>query len=74
MDWQTPVLTALVATASSTVVVGLLQIYWNYRLSMNLEEWKAKLSSQLFEHQTKFAWLHTERAKAIVRLYRLLAM
>jgi hypothetical protein len=52
---------------------GLVQAYLNHRFSQKLEQLKTTLSRELFEHQTKFAWFYTERAKTLVNLYSLLA-
>src|SRR6266478_5712129 len=57
----------------SGLVTGIFQVYLNHKFSTKLEELKTYLSGELFERQTKFAWLHTERSKALVKLYALLA-
>jgi hypothetical protein len=57
----------------SGLVTGIFQVYLNHKFSTKLEELKTSLSGELFERQTKFAWLHTERSKALVKLYALLA-
>lgn len=37
------------------------------------DRWTHRLSKELVEHQTKYAWLHTERAQILLELYRLLS-
>lgn len=43
---------------------------WTHKLSKELEEFKTSLAADLFERQTRYVWLHTERAKALVEIYR----
>jgi hypothetical protein len=57
----------------SGVVVGLIQIFVTHAFSKRLSQFSTSLSGELFERQTKFAWLHTERSKVLVKLYALLA-
>lgn len=57
---------------SSSIVSGLAQAVLNHRYSTKLESLKKDFSLELFERQTKFAWLHNERSRVLVRLYRLL--
>ncbi len=48
------------------VVGGLLSRYL-------IEKYKVSLSAKLFERQTRYAWLHTERSKVLVEAYRRLS-
>jgi hypothetical protein len=69
MNWQNFVSSLIGAVAGSGVVGACL----SYLFAKKLERFKAGLSVDLFEHQTRFAWPHTERSRALVHLYRLLA-
>jgi hypothetical protein len=57
----------------SGIVVGLIQVFVSHTFSKKLSQFSTTLSGELFERQTKFAWLHTERSKALVTLYSLLS-
>ncbi len=70
MSWQNFVSSLIGAVAGSGLVGVLLQAHF----AKNLERFKTGLSAELFERQTRFAWLHTERSKALVHLSRLLAV
>jgi len=48
---------------------GIVLAVVNHSFSKRLEQLKTTLSAELFERQTKFAWLHTERSKVLVKLY-----
>jgi hypothetical protein len=74
MSWPEFVSSLIGAVAGSSLVGVFLQAYLSNRFAEKLERFKTSLSAELFEHQTRFAWLHTERSKALVRLYRLLAV
>jgi hypothetical protein len=73
MNWHDVVPSLIGAIAGSGLVGVTLQLYLGHRLSQRLEQLKTTLSGELFERQTKFAWLHTERSKALVHLYGLLS-
>jgi hypothetical protein len=62
------------AIAGSGFVGVLLQALISNSFAKRLEQFKTSLSVELFERQTRFAWLHTERSKALVHLYRMLAV
>lgn len=46
---------------------------WTHRLHVELEKFRTSLAADLFERQIKYAWLHPERAKTLVKLYPLLS-
>jgi hypothetical protein len=71
MDWRIG-WSVLAGFFSSALVGTVVQVILGYRFSKKLEAFKKDLSSDLFEKQTKFAWLHNERSRVLVRLYRLL--
>jgi hypothetical protein len=73
MNWSNFTSTLLGALAGSGIVGVVFQVYLTHKFSKNLERFKTSLSSELFEKQTRFAWLHSESSKVLVRLYRLLA-
>jgi hypothetical protein len=78
MDWR-QLLTSNVfwssfaGILSSGFISAVAQVKLSSRYAEKLETLKKDLSVELFERQTKFAWLHTERSKVLVRLYRLLS-
>src|SRR5487761_250042 len=74
MSWLGFVSNLIGAIVGSGIVGFFLQAYITNRFAKKLEQFKTGLSGELFERQTRFAWLHTERSKALVRLYRLLAV
>jgi hypothetical protein len=45
----------------------------DHALSRRFEQFKVDLRAIAFERETRFAWFHTERAKAIMELYRRVA-
>lgn len=68
MNWH-DVASSLVGALAGSGLVGVISQSY---LAWRLEKLKTTLSGELFERQTKFAWLHTERSKALVRLDGLL--
>lgn len=88
MDWVTIIQTTLATTSSIAVILVILG-YIAYKLfsqilSRDIENYKIKLQTEVdllkanlektsIEHQIRFERLHTERAKIIAELYRLLA-
>lgn len=73
MNWN-DLAASLIGAALGSGIVGVgFQLYLSHALSKRLEQFKTTLSGELFERQTKFAWLHTERSKVLVNLYALLA-
>jgi hypothetical protein len=73
MNWYAVLPSVLGAVAGSSIVTAIFQVILNHKFSTKLELFKTTLSAELFERQTKFAWLHTERSKALVELYSQLA-
>ena len=73
MNWHDVGSSLIGAIAGSGLVGVIFQVYLGHRFSQRLEQLKTTLSGELFERQTKFAWLHSERSKALVHLYGLLS-
>jgi hypothetical protein len=73
MNWHNVLSSLIGAIAGSGLVGVILQSYLSHGFSEDLERLKTTLSAELFERQTRFAWLHNERSKCLVRLYRLLS-
>jgi hypothetical protein len=68
----------VIAFLAGSGVVAMLQVVLLPRLvghlmSRGLERFKAELRSLGFQQETHFAWFYTERAKAIMGLYRRVA-
>jgi hypothetical protein len=74
MSWPEFVSSLIGAIAGSGIVGLVLQAYISNSFAKELEQFKTSLSAELFERQTRFAWLHTERSKTLVHLYGLLAV
>ena len=72
MNWHEIGSSLLGAAVGSGVVTATLQLYLGHKFSKKLEHLRTTLSGQLFERQTKFAWLYSERSKTLVQLYALL--
>ena len=73
MNWPEFISSLIGAVAGSSIVGVLLQAYISNQFAKKLERFRLDSPAELFERQTRFAWLHTERSKALVTLYRMLA-
>jgi len=74
MNWPEFTSGVMGAIAGSGIAGVLLRAYISNSFAKKLEQFKTSLSAELFERQTRFAWLYTERSKGLVHLYRLLAI
>ena len=75
-DWLTNLgIFGIMVSGVSTVAVFLAKAIIRARFSKDLEKFKAALKRAAFEHQTRYAKLHDERAEIIKELYsRLVSM
>jgi len=70
MDW----VQFLVYIAVTGILLYVFQKVIDERVEKRLEKFKTSLQSAAFEHETRFAKLHEERAKIIVELFKLLVI
>ena len=73
LDWLSFGATVAASAVGTGLAAFVLRASVSHLFSKDLETFRTRLSRSLFEHQTKFAWLHTERSKVLVELYRQLA-
>ncbi len=59
--------------AISAIVVAAFSYWLSRRMETHKTQLQATLQTKLYEFQTRYSWLHQQRAEAIVRLYELVA-
>jgi hypothetical protein len=70
--WQQILLMIFTPTAAVAVFAYILQKLFDRTLSRDLERFKAELDLQQFEYQTKYSYIHQQRAEVIGEFYKLL--